>query len=152
MSPTNPKLPCDIHFFIFGIRCGIYFNPSQCCDSTRMTYSHKINCSLKLYFTFTVQTSYVQCVPYNYPPNNLSHLNTHIMSITKLPKFSFFFFFFFFNNLFLRSIWLEGWKSGRMKKQEDIKKFIFSPFYLVGSGKVEELELEKQKDGKNDFE
>ena len=41
------------------------------------------------------------------------------------------------------SVWLEGWKSGRIKnggrmeKWEDRKDFIFSHFCLVGSGKVE---------------
>ena len=41
------------------------------------------------------------------------------------------------------SVWLEGWKSerikngGRMEKWEDRKDFIFSHFCLVGSGKVE---------------
>ena len=43
----------------------------------------------------------------------------------------------------LGSIWLDGWKSGRiencgmMKKWENRKYFIFSHFCLVGSGKVE---------------
>ena len=44
----------------------------------------------------------------------------------------------------LGSIWLEGWKSGRiendgrMEKWKDRNDFNFSPFCLVGSGKVEE--------------
>ena len=40
-------------------------------------------------------------------------------------------------------VWLEGWKSGiienseRLEKWEYIIDFVFSPFCLVGSGKVE---------------
>ena len=37
----------------------------------------------------------------------------------------------------LGSVWLEGWKSGRIEKWEDRKYFNFSHFCLIGSEKVE---------------
>ena len=43
--------------------------------------------------------------------------------------------------LYLGSVWLEEWKSGRMEKWEDIKYLVFSHVCLVGG-------MEKWEGGK----